>query len=69
MAILSRRRDIASSQPTGHITISIGVACYPVDATDQDTLVDCADSALYGSKRGGRNKTVQHTKVVPKKVA
>ncbi len=42
-------------QPGGRITISVGVANLPVDATTMDRLVDCADSALYASKRGGRN--------------
>ncbi|EAU61993.1 diguanylate cyclase [Stigmatella aurantiaca] len=50
----------SSSQPTGHVTISIGVACYPVDATHQDMLMDCSDSALYASKRGGRNKVTAY---------
>jgi len=59
-AVLDAAALASPSQPTGHITISIGVACYPVDAMDQDTLVDCADSALYGSKRGGRNKVTPY---------
>ncbi len=42
--------------PNGHVTISIGVASFSLDSSEQDTLVDCADSALYASKRGGRNK-------------
>ncbi len=46
----------ASTQPGGHITVSIGVASLPTDASSQDTLVDCADSALYASKRAGRNR-------------
>jgi diguanylate cyclase (GGDEF)-like protein len=46
--------------PLGHVTISIGVSCYPVDASEQDLLVDCADSALYASKRGGRNRATPY---------
>ncbi|WP_257456450.1 GGDEF domain-containing protein [Archangium lipolyticum] len=46
----------APTQPGGHITVSIGVASIPADASIQDTLVDCADAALYASKRGGRNR-------------
>jgi diguanylate cyclase (GGDEF)-like protein len=37
------------------ITISIGVAAYPDDATDPIQLVELADSALYRAKRNGRN--------------
>ncbi|MBL8953166.1 MAG: diguanylate cyclase [Myxococcaceae bacterium] len=43
-------------QPTGKVTISVGVSNLPVDATEQARLVDCADAALYASKRGGRNR-------------
>lgn len=48
---------VAPTQPSGHITVSIGVANMPADATSQELLVDCADAALYGSKRLGRNRT------------
>ena len=48
------------SQPAGRVTISIGVASIPLDATDQAKLVDCADSALYASKRGGRDKVTAY---------
>ena len=40
----------------GRITISIGVSNLPHDANEMDKLVDCADSALYASKRSGRNR-------------
>jgi diguanylate cyclase (GGDEF)-like protein len=43
-------------QPGGRVTISVGVSNVPVDSTEQDRLVDCSDSALYASKRGGRNR-------------
>ncbi|MBU8900468.1 diguanylate cyclase [Corallococcus sp. H22C18031201] len=46
--------------PGGHITVSVGVAHFPTDATSQETLVDCADSALYCSKRTGRNRTTPY---------
>jgi diguanylate cyclase (GGDEF)-like protein/putative nucleotidyltransferase with HDIG domain len=35
------------------IRISMGVACYPGDATVMQELVNAADSALYRSKQGG----------------
>ena len=43
-------------QPGGRVTISVGVATLPTDASEQARLVDAADSALYASKRGGRNR-------------
>jgi diguanylate cyclase (GGDEF)-like protein len=50
------RMDSPGSQTTHRITISIGVAAYPDDATDPLHLVELADSALYRAKRGGRNR-------------
>lgn len=38
------------------ITISLGVASYPADATVPETLIERADQALYISKRSGRNR-------------
>ncbi len=42
-------------QPLGKISISVGVATLPEDARKLEQLIDCADAALYASKRGGRN--------------
>jgi len=41
---------------THRVTISIGVAAFPDDATDPIQLVELADSALYRAKRSGRNR-------------
>ncbi len=38
------------------VTASLGVATYPTDALDSDTLVRMADRALYAAKRAGRNR-------------
>ena len=43
-------------QPGGVVTISVGIANLPIDAIEMGKLVDCADSALYASKRAGRNR-------------
>lgn len=40
----------------GHITVSVGVAAFPLDAETQSTLVDAADKALYKAKRAGKNR-------------
>jgi two-component system, cell cycle response regulator len=37
------------------VTISVGVALYPVNGEDADTLMKSADLALYEAKRSGKN--------------
>ena len=44
------------SQPNGTLTISGGVATYPVDAADAFRLFDQADHAMYEAKRRGKNR-------------
>jgi diguanylate cyclase (GGDEF)-like protein len=44
------------TQPGGKMTISAGVATFPVDATTEEDLIKKADSSLYRSKSLGRNK-------------
>jgi hypothetical protein len=41
------------------VTVSIGVAEFPRDAVDANSLVEVADEALYLAKDGGRNQVVQ----------
>ena len=40
------------------VTISIGIAVYPDDAQDAETLKRRSDEALYAAKRAGRNRAV-----------
>jgi diguanylate cyclase (GGDEF)-like protein len=38
------------------LTVSVGVATFPDDAAGADALVQAAEAALRGAKRGGRNR-------------
>ena len=38
-----------------HIGTSIGIALYPDDAEDPETLIKIADAAMYEAKKAGRN--------------
>lgn len=50
-------RPGSDEEPRTHrMTISIGVASFPNDASDPIQLVEKADSALYRAKRSGRNR-------------
>jgi len=41
---------------SAEVTVSIGVSRFPQDGRDRETLMKCADLALYAAKRGGRNQ-------------
>jgi diguanylate cyclase (GGDEF)-like protein len=40
-----------------HLTASIGVSVYPEDGADPETLIRCADAAMYHAKERGRNRS------------
>ena len=40
------------------ITISLGIAVYPDDASNKEKVIELADQALYHAKETGRNKSV-----------
>lgn len=50
------RRGSEEEPRTHRMTISVGVASFPNDASDPIQLVEKADSALYRAKRSGRNR-------------
>jgi diguanylate cyclase (GGDEF)-like protein len=41
--------------------VSIGVAAFPDHAEDPDTLLRCADDAMYKAKQAGRNRVVAYS--------
>jgi diguanylate cyclase (GGDEF)-like protein len=48
------------------ITISIGVASYPVHAETKEALVTAADNAMYQAKQSGRNRVCVYTETEDK---
>jgi diguanylate cyclase (GGDEF)-like protein/excisionase family DNA binding protein len=42
--------DAIPDESGPHVSVSIGIACHPDDATDKDTLVETADQALFLAK-------------------
>ena len=50
------RLNIAAMSTVTEVTASLGVALHGPHTSDAQTLIAAADSALYQSKRGGRNQ-------------
>ena len=44
--------------PKDSITLTIGIATYPIDGTDRKELIRSADKALYRGKMEGKDRTV-----------
>lgn len=54
------RKRVESAKLLGYhnpVTISLGIATYPIHSSWMRDLIDKADQALYHSKENGRNKT------------
>ncbi len=69
------RRTLGATRYTGlglppevNITISVGVATCPRDATALDELMELADKALYRAKAAGRDQVVLHGAVERERV-
>jgi diguanylate cyclase len=53
--ILEALRETSDAPETNSISTSIGIAICPDDATDRESLLSHADTALYRAKTDGRN--------------
>lgn len=51
-------------QPSGQITASLGLATFPQHANAPEQLIECADQAMYRSKRRGRNRISTFDEVI-----
>jgi diguanylate cyclase (GGDEF)-like protein/putative nucleotidyltransferase with HDIG domain len=55
--VAERLREAVASTPfTLPLRVSVGLACWPDDGSDRDTLLERADDALYAAKRAGKNR-------------
>ncbi len=52
------RVSVAAGKSPVKVTISIGIACYPEDATTSSEIITMADKALYMAKVRGKNMVV-----------
>ena len=65
--VMAFRQPFACQDYTLHITTSIGIAVFPDDGMDEETLLKNADIALYQAKEEGRNNFRRYgaTEVAP----
>ena len=53
-ALVEKSKFLGEDKP---LTVSLGIATYPLDGANEDELIEKADQALYYSKNNGRNKS------------
>ena len=53
----------------GPLTISIGLAGFPADASERLSLIDKADKALYAAKKAGKDRVVKFRELARSRVA
>jgi diguanylate cyclase (GGDEF)-like protein/putative nucleotidyltransferase with HDIG domain len=63
--LAERIRAVVETDGPGPLTISFGVATFPLHGQSTDALLRAGDQALYAAKRLGRNRTVISSAEVP----
>jgi diguanylate cyclase (GGDEF)-like protein len=63
LIVAERFRKTVAESSSPSITISIGIASYPLDGTNIGNLIKVADKGLYASKKKGKN-TISHNSEV-----
>ena len=58
---IERWRPASGDSALGAVTVSIGVAVFPAHGMAWQTVLKCADQALYAAKHAGRNRVVVAT--------
>jgi len=61
LAVERSRFEGGARQPNGQVTVSIGLATLPTDASTAEELVARADAALYRAKAHGKNRVEAHS--------
>lgn len=65
--VAQRIRSKIKTLDTGiSVTVSIGVACFPIDSENAEALIRAADDALYQAKQTGKDKVVCATPYLDK---
>jgi diguanylate cyclase (GGDEF)-like protein len=54
--VLSISKPILLTKAEVHVTASIGISIYPLNAYDAESLIKYADTAMYQAKKEGKNK-------------
>ena len=54
--IAAASEDIQTGDRLSHMGASVGIAVFPTDGQDFDSLLRRADAAMYASKQGGKNR-------------
>jgi diguanylate cyclase (GGDEF)-like protein/putative nucleotidyltransferase with HDIG domain len=63
--MLAERIRTEIEQTAGGLTVSFGIATFPLHGSSPEALLRAADQALYAAKRLGRNRTVISSAEVP----